>query len=212
MGAYVLVITSLIHFLNEFILSINTGANKFHLMTNLQLQEKQARSRHIEIYCNSMSRCLATFSNYPNLFHCNWRTFRLDNNRIVLSLPMRFGRLAILLFHNDGKYEHENFRKLTLSLMQLIIDQYQTYSVTNMEQNSIGTNIKINKKEPYKEALTELRTHLNENQKHLNNITQAKGVSNQLTAYPIIDSGHDQSMISANNNYGAVFVYIIAGD
>lgn len=81
-----------------------------------------------------------------------------------------------------------------------------------MEQNSIRTNIKINKKEPYKEALTELRTHLNENQKHLNNITQAKGVSNQLTAYPIIDSGHDQSMISANNNYGSVFVYIIAGD
>ena len=39
-----------------------------------------------------------------------------DNDRILLSLPMRFGGLAILLFHNDAKYECQNSKKLTSSL------------------------------------------------------------------------------------------------
>ena len=34
----------------------------------------------------------------------------LDNDRILLSLPVRFGGLAIPLFHNDAKYEYENSR------------------------------------------------------------------------------------------------------
>ena len=46
-----------------------------------------------------------------------------DNNPILLSLPVRFGGLAIPLFHNDAKYEYENSRKLTSSLTQLIKDQ-----------------------------------------------------------------------------------------
>ena len=39
--------------------------------------------------------------------------------------------------------------------------------------------------------MTELRTQLNENQKRLNDITQEKGVSNWLKAYPISDQGCD---------------------
>ena len=46
-----------------------------------------------------------------------------DNDRILLSLPMRSGVLAIPLFHSDAKYEYENSRKLTSSLTQLIKDQ-----------------------------------------------------------------------------------------
>ena len=43
-----------------------------------------------------------------------------DNDGILLSLPVRFGRLAIPLFHNDVKYEYENSRKLTSSLTQSV--------------------------------------------------------------------------------------------
>ena len=39
--------------------------------------------------------------------------------------------------------------------------------------------------------MTELRTQLDENKKRLNNITQEKGVSNWLKAYPISDQGCD---------------------
>ena len=56
---------------------------------------------------------------------------------------MRFGGLAIPLFHNDAKYEYENSRKLTSSLTQLIKGQYQIYSVNETKQKSIQTKNKI---------------------------------------------------------------------
>ena len=80
-----------------------------------------------------------------------------DNDPIRLSLPVRFGGLAIPLFHNDAKYEYEKSRKLRSSLTQLIRDQYQIYSVYETEENSIKSNIKINK-ERYEATLTEVRT------------------------------------------------------
>ena len=96
---------------------------------------------------------------------------------------MRFGGLAIPLFHNDAKYEYENSRKLTSSLTQLNKDQDQTYSVNKTEQKSIKTNVKMNKERQYKATLTKTRTHLKENRKCLNEKTQQKRVSNCLTAY-----------------------------
>ena len=56
--------------------------------------------------------------------------------------------------------------------------------------------------------MTKLRTQLNENQKRLSDIMQEKGVSNWLKAYPINDKG----MISTNNNFGTVFIYVMAGN
>ena len=81
-----------------------------------------------------------------------------DNDRILLSLPVRFGRLEIPLFHNDAKYEYQNSRNFTSSLTQSIKNQYQIYSVNETKQKSIKLNRKINKEERYKANLTELRT------------------------------------------------------
>ena len=58
---------------------------------------------------------------------------------ILVSFPMRFGELTIQLFHNDGKYEYENSRKLASST-QLIKDQYQVYSVSEKDLKSINTH------------------------------------------------------------------------
>ena len=58
------------------------------------------------------------------------------------------------------------------------------------QQKSIKLNIKINKEKRYKATLTELRTHLDENEKHLNDITREKGVSNWLKPCPISDQGY----------------------
>ena len=121
---------------------------------------------------------------------------------------MRFGGLTFPLFHNDAKYEYENSRKPTSSLTQLIKDQNQIYSVNKTEQKSIKSNIKVNKKECNKATMTKLRTQLNENQKRLSDIMQEKGVSNWLKAYPINDKG----MISTNNNFGTVFICVMAGN
>ena len=110
-----------------------------------------------------------------------------DNDRILLTLPVTFDGLAIPLFHNDAKYEYENSRELTLSLTQVIKDQYKFYSVNKAEQSLIKSNIKLNKEERYKATLTQLQTQLIENQKSSNKIIQAKVASNWLKAYPIFD-------------------------
>ena len=68
----------------------------------------------------------------------------------------------------------------------------------------------MNKEERYKATLTELRTQLIQNQRHLSDITLEKGVLNWLKAYPISDQ--QTTMISTNNNFGTVFVYLMAGD
>ena len=60
-----------------------------------------------------------------------------------------------------------------------------------MEQKSIKSYIKINKEERHKATLTELRTQLNENQKHINEVTQEKEISDLLKVYPISDEGSD---------------------
>ena len=41
-----------------------------------------------------------------------------DKDCLLLFLLLRFGGLAIPLFHNDAKYEYENSRKLKPSLTQ----------------------------------------------------------------------------------------------
>ena len=68
----------------------------------------------------------------------------------------------------------------------------------------------MNKEERYKATLTELRTQLIQNQRHLSDITLEEGVLNWLKAYPISDQ--QTTMISTNNNFGTVFVYVMAGD
>ena len=68
-----------------------------------------------------------------------------DNDSILLFLPVRFGGLAIPMFHNDARYEYENSRKLTSLLTQLIKDQHQIYSVNETEQMSIRLNIQKRK-------------------------------------------------------------------
>ena len=115
----------------------------------------------------------------------------LENECILLSLPVRFGGLAIPLFYNDVKYKYEISRKLAFSLTQSIKNQYQIYSVNETEQKSIKLNIKISKEERYKATLIELQTQLDENQMCLNYITQEKGVSSWLKVYPISDQGYD---------------------
>ena len=131
-----------------------------------------------------------------------------DNDRILLSLPVRFDGLAIPLFHNDAKYEYENSPKLTSSLTQVIKDQYKIYSVNKAEQSLIKSNIKINKEERYKATLTQLQTQLIKNQKSSNKIIQEKGVSNWLKAYPIFDQRYDLN----KQQFWDCVGYVMAGD
>ena len=114
-----------------------------------------------------------------------------DNERRLLSLPIRFGGLAIPLFYNDAQYEYENSRKLTSSLARLIKEQNQVYTVNESDIKTIKANIKSEKEERHKTTLNEIKRCLSENDNRLNDISQEKGASNWLAAYPISDQGYD---------------------
>ena len=114
-----------------------------------------------------------------------------NDERVLLSLPARFGGLGIPLFHENAGIEFENSRKLTLSLTDLIKDQSVLYSVNGIEQKKIKTTIKTERENTHKNVLNTLQNRLNENQLRLNSINHEKGVSSWLTSYRISDHGFD---------------------
>ena len=61
-----------------------------------------------------------------------------DTERKFLSLPTRFGGLAIPIFYEQGTVEYRNSRKLTAQLAPLIKNQIKQYTVDK-------TKIKITK-------------------------------------------------------------------
>ena len=61
-----------------------------------------------------------------------------DTEGKFLSLPTRFGGLAIPIFYEQASVEYSNSRKLTAQLASLIENQFNQYTVHK-------TQIKINK-------------------------------------------------------------------
>ena len=114
-----------------------------------------------------------------------------NDERVLLSVPARFGGLGIPLFHENAGIEFENSRKLTSSLTDLIKDQSVLYSVNGIEQKKIKTTIKTERENTQKNVLNTLQNRLNENQVRLNSINHEKGVSSWLTSYSISDHGFD---------------------
>ena len=64
------------------------------------------------------------------------RYLYLGKALILPFFPVKFGELAIPLFHNNAQQEYGNSRKLTSSLTQLVKDQYQIHSFNQTELKS----------------------------------------------------------------------------
>ena len=114
-----------------------------------------------------------------------------DNERILLSLPTRFGGLNIPLFHELSKIEYENSRKITKGLTTLITKQDVNYTVSSTELSNLKCQIKGEKEGRHKETLNNLKQTMNKEQQRLNEINQEKGVSNWLLVLPMIENGFD---------------------
>ena len=65
-----------------------------------------------------------------------------NNEQVLLSLPTKFGRLGIPVFHKKAGIEFDKSRKLTSSLTNLIKDQSVLHSVNGTEQQKTKTAIK----------------------------------------------------------------------
>ena len=76
-----------------------------------------------------------------------------DNERILLSLPTRYGGLNISLFHETAKFEYQNSRIIAKQLTNLIINQDSIYTVNSSDISKLKSKIKAEKEERYKNIL-----------------------------------------------------------
>ena len=72
-----------------------------------------------------------------------------DNERILLSLPTRYGGLNIPFFHETANFEYKNSRIIIKQLTNLIINQDPIYTVNSSEVSKLKSKIKAEKEERY---------------------------------------------------------------
>ena len=112
-----------------------------------------------------------------------------DNERILLSLPTRYGGLGLNLFEADSDIEYHNSRLVTESLTTSIINQ-EFHPAENQQTMKQAKNIiRVSREERYKEVLLKVRNNMNARELKLNDNSQEKGTSNWLTVIPLSDQG-----------------------
>ena len=80
---------------------------------------------------------------------------------------------------------------VTAALSKYIVDQSSTCIVNEQEMKKIKATIKHEREDRYKNLSDENQLNMSEKLKRLNDISKEKGVSNWLTAYPILEHGFD---------------------
>jgi len=108
--------------------------------------------------------------------HCS------TEERLLLSLPVRMGGLAIPILSSLAKEEFQNSRELTMKFSQDIIEQKPVYEVDNRAARS---EIKRKRKEGRTIILENLRREMTRQELKANDLAQAKGASNWLTTVPL---------------------------
>ena len=69
----------------------------------------------------------------------------MKEERKLLSLPARYGGLAIPVFHKQAEVEYINSRRITTELTSLITDQQMEYTVDEVAIKKIKLQIKSEK-------------------------------------------------------------------
>ena len=65
--------------------------------------------------------------------------------RKLLSLPVKYGGMGIVIFCNIAENEYKNSRAVTASLIKLQLEQSTIYSVNREVIKMLKTNIKLGK-------------------------------------------------------------------
>ena len=108
-----------------------------------------------------------------------------DNERILLSLPPKYGGMGIKLIHEEADIDYQNSRTITASLCDLTAGKQSTDSKASKQQ------IKNDRAQRHKAKLELARSEMNDAEKRLNDSNQEKGTYNWLTTLPIKEYGYD---------------------
>ena len=120
------------------------------------------------------------------------RTCNKEEPRL-LSLPTRYGELAIPIFYEQAEVKYNNSQRITAELTSLITVQQMEYTVDKPVIKKIKLEIKNEKENTYKYITLNLKENMSEKLKRLLQLITEKGVSNWLTMLPIAQYGFELS-------------------
>ena len=91
----------------------------------------------------------------------------MKEERNLLSLPTRYGELAIPVFHEQAEVEYIKSRRITTELASLITDQQMEYKVDEVAIKKIKLQIKNEKENRYENVMEHLKDNMSEKSKRL---------------------------------------------
>ncbi|KAG1665091.1 hypothetical protein GQR58_019562 [Nymphon striatum] len=113
--------------------------------------------------------------------------------RILLSLPVRYRGMRISIIANIARNEYINSKIITAEHQQKILSQQEYYNIDLTGINEIRMEIKKKRIMTYESTSNELRLQMTMSQIWLNDVNQEKGTSCWLTTLPIKDIGYSLS-------------------
>ena len=107
------------------------------------------------------------------------------NERLLLSLPVKKGGLAIPIFSTMANFESANSRASTEQLVKHIYNQDSTAPVDTEQLITTTRRIAIAKEEQSSSILQQLRENMNPEQLRANDLARMKGGPSCLTTLPL---------------------------
>ena len=112
-----------------------------------------------------------------------------DNERRLLSLPVRLGGLGIPIYSDICQKEFENSVRVTEMLRSKIVSQEQRYIVDRKAEREVEKCVKLKREEEQKALLSDIRSQMTKEQIRGNDLAQLKGASSWLTSLPLKEEG-----------------------
>ena len=113
-----------------------------------------------------------------------------DDERELLALPVRLGRMGLINPAALSDQEHKNSKCATEELTRAIINQQRNLPDNLHETNrAINSNIRSNRRKLQSESLEDIRSRMSDEEKRANSIACATGSSNWLSILPLEEKG-----------------------
>jgi hypothetical protein len=107
------------------------------------------------------------------------------DERLLLSLPVKKGGLAIPIFSNIADFEYANSRLVTDQLVTNIRNQDNTAPMDTGRLKTARKNVIKERDEQHKTILQQIREKMNQEQIRANDLSRMKGASSWLTTLPL---------------------------
>ena len=112
-----------------------------------------------------------------------------NDERLLLSLPVRLGGMAIPIFSSNASSDYEDSRKLSKQLTDNVKQQVDGYIIDENKLSETRNQITIDREKRHSVVLEDLKLRMSPLQKRALELSQMKGASSWLSAMPLESEG-----------------------